>query len=302
MEIFERQLNSVDGAVGLVTEPGAINKYLSEIEERGNVHYLNSKQEIRDAADQARLDLVIVVGNNIESTKTLYANCMPIIAKGVPVVFGIQERSLFFSPPTWQSRHMAEVFYYTSSYIRGSGQTGSYLEFGVFDGRSFTLAYHALESVCDKFYAFDSYQGIVGTADGEESLYPEGSYCANIETFKHNANLAGLDASRVHPIKGAFQETLHNSPENYGIKSVSVCHIDSDIYEAAYLALNFIEPVLQNGALILFDEYNAFAADPKKGERRAVAQWLEENPSITMELYSNYTPVASAFIFRRSTT
>ena len=285
--------------MAVVCDPGAIDAHRALIQRRGRVHILEDPTQIPALADDADLELVIVVGKDTPSAVTLYAHCDHFKRKGLPVVFGNQ-RNLFFAPPTWQSMHMAGMFYRASQYFRDFGQGGSYAEFGVFDGRSFTLAFHALRNVCARFYAFDSFEGIVGSQEEEQEIYTEGLYYANLETLRHNMRVAGVDSSRTHAIKGAFQDTLKAGPSRYGIESVSVCHIDSDIYEAAYLALNFIEPALQDGALLLFDEYNAFGADPNRGERRALTQWLRENPSVSVEHYRNYTAIASAFIFRRT--
>jgi len=301
MGIFERQLGSVSGRVAVICEPSAVAKYRDVIAKRGNVLIIDDSDSISSAAESAVFDLVIVVGSSIASTLRLYAEAKPFKEKGIPVVFGIQERSLFFEAPDWRSvdLHMDGMFYLTANYIRQIGRKGSYVEFGVFDGRSFSLAYHVFRNVCDDFFAFDSFQGIIGSREDERRCFGDSMYFANIETFEHNMRLVGADTVRIHTIEGAFQKTLTRPPSDYGISSVSVCHIDSDIYEAAYLALSFVEPVLLNGAMILLDEYHALGCDPNNGERRAVAQWLAENPGITLEHYRNYTAFASAFVFRR---
>jgi hypothetical protein len=67
-----------------------------------------------------------------------------------------------------------------------------------------------------------------------------------------------------------------------------------------YLVLNYIQSRLLPGALIMFDEYHTFGVDPNRGERRAVRQWLDENPDIILEHYRNYTAFGAAFIYRSS--
>ena len=112
-----------------------------------------------------------------------------------------------------------------------------------------------------------------------------------------------VDINRVQTIKGIFHDTLLISHEIYGIKKkeiISVCHINSYVYKAVKLALNFIKSAFMHGAIILFNEYHVFGADPNKGERKTVNEWLKENPDIYLERYRDYTAFARAFIFRET--
>jgi len=69
-----------------------------------------------------------------------------------------------------------------------------------------------------------------------------------------------VDEKCVVPIKGAFQETLANDDMNDATQECFICYIDPDIYEAAYLVLNYIKSRLLPGALIMFDEDHTFGA------------------------------------------
>jgi hypothetical protein len=301
-DIFRKQLSSIKGQILVLTSPRMLDEVKEKTDQRHNVKLIC----VENIADQSELpnenfELVICIGQTNDETFELYTLANSFKRQGIPVVFGYQPRSLIFQPPTWRDADllMPGMFYLAGFFVKGLDTRGSYAEFGVFDGRSLTLAYHALKNACERFYGFDSFEGIVGSHTTEKQLYPDGSYFANLETLRHNLKLAGVDESRFSAIKGPFQETLKKDPSAYNMERVSICHIDSDIYEAAYLALNFIKPALIPGALILFDEYHAFSGNPDRGERRAVRQWLSENPDISLELYRNYTAVGAAFIYHK---
>ena len=248
-------------------------------------------------------DLVILVFDHNPTALEVNLKCKPFKDRGIPVVFGHDQRGLFYNKSDWRSADltMAGMFYLASQYLKHIDEKGSYVEFGVFDGRSFTCAYHNLNDICTSFIGFDSFAGIQGSIQSENFLYNDGDYYANIETFWHNMKVAGVDQNRVKAIKGDFRQTLTTSnPSVYGIDSISIAHIDADITEAALLALEFISPALIDGALLMFDEYHAFSASNKMGERLAHKLWLEKHPEFETEIYRNYNPVSRSFIVHRA--
>jgi hypothetical protein len=72
--------------------------------------------------------------------------------------------------------------------------------------------------------------------------------------------------------------------------------MDMDLYASCVTALDFIEPFLQVGTVMLFDDWNAFCASRQKGERAAVAQWLKKNPRWQLNDYASYGWHGHAFI------
>ena len=92
--------------------------------------------------------------------------------------------------------------------------------------------------------------------------------------FRENLRAHGVDLAKVEVIKGFFQQTLASSvPQDYGIEKASLIHIDSDLYESARLALNFITPALHDGSVIIFDDWFQFHGNPTLGEQRAFHEW-----------------------------
>jgi O-methyltransferase len=59
--------------------------------------------------------------------------------------------------------------------------------------------------------------------------------------------------------------------------------VDCDLYASARLVLDFVEPLLADGSIVLFDDWNVYQRDPNKGERRAFAELLQRRPDISAE-------------------
>jgi hypothetical protein len=181
---------------------------------------------------------------------------------------------------------------------RWQRQPGDYLEFGVFDGRTTSLAWQAMKDIGGlNFYGFDTFRGIAG-ALAAETAYPDGSYYSNLETYWHNMKVAGADPVRVRPVQGNFLDTFTDPralQAKLGIERCLVAHIDCDVYAAAKASLNFLTNILVQGSVLLFDEFHANNASNQLGERRALREWLAENPEIEVERWMDYAAVGRAF-------
>jgi hypothetical protein len=64
--------------------------------------------------------------------------------------------------------------------------------------------------------------------------------------------------------------------------------------------LNFVTPLLEDGALIYFDDWCLCPASSKIGERAAVLRWLASNPRIELIEFDRDTWQHQWFIFQRS--
>jgi len=120
----------------------------------------------------------------------------------------------------------------------------------------------------------------------------------NLPTYWHNMCAAGADPSRMRPVQGNYLDTFQDPKAlhaSLGLERCLVAHIDCDIYAAAKAALTFLTGVLVQGSIILFDEFHANNASNRLGERRALAEWLEENPAIQVERWIDYAAAGRAF-------
>lgn len=258
---------------------------------------LDSGENLND-----KVALVLVIAVNFDDARPTYTSMRAVKEKGIPVVFCTPDRRVFDSIPDYKpiGLNYSGMFWLASQYMRTISEHGSYCEFGVFDGMTFSLAYQMFKHQCGCFYAFDSFQGIGGAMETETTHFKDGDYYANVETFRYNMKFIGADTSRITATKGFFDHTLVGKmPADYGIEKISIAHIDVDVYEPALQALEFISSALVQGSLLLFDDYDQLGASNEKGERRAVREWLAAHPELSIESYRNYAVFGRSFIVHR---
>lgn len=116
-------------------------------------------------------------------------------------------------------------------------------------------------------YAFDTFEGMPEQDHTEalDSLNPPGKWKSDkAETIER---LSGL--KNLVPVVGRFHETLRPNTEYVLPDQVAFAHIDSDTYESHKRVLAWLEPRLQNGAIIMFDDWGNL-----RGVNKAVKEWL----------------------------
>ncbi len=179
---------------------------------------------------------------------------------------------------------------------------GDYLEFGVANGTSFIFAYQAAQKFNLKsmrFYAFDSFQGLpeIRNIDAEVKNFKEGMFNVAESEFLKRLKKDNVDLSKVQTIHGWFNETLTNETKmNLLIKKASVIMVDCDLYESTVPVLDFIVDYLQDGTIIVFDDWFCFRGNPNRGEQRAFREWLKRNPSIKVSEFHKYGAEGNSFI------
>jgi hypothetical protein len=72
-----------------------------------------------------------------------------------------------------------------------------------------------------------------------------------------------------------------------------------DLYAPTLGALRWCKQTMQMGTFLVFDEYFSFAGDVTKGEARALAEFLEENPSIELRDVMSYGAGGKVFVISR---
>lgn len=147
--------------------------------------------------------------------------------------------------------------------------TGINLEFGVYSGNSINHAANFLKN--EIFYGFDSFEGL---PEDWRKGFEKG-------TFNLNGNLPAV-RSNVTLVKGLFQDTLTNFYLKMNQK-ISFIHIDCDLYSATKFVLNESKTLLQQGTVILFDEFYGYSAWESSGEFLAWNEFLFENSNIRCE-------------------
>jgi hypothetical protein len=155
-----------------------------------------------------------------------------------------------------------------------------------------------------RFIGFDSFEGMPEPqgVDRERIIWRKGTFATPLEEFQRRLDEAGVPREKVVAVKGFFADTLTAATrERLGIRRIAVAHVDSDLYESAALALAFVTPALQNGTVIVFDEWFAYRGHPHQGEQRAFAEWQAANPDWLVTEYQCAGTTSKTFIVNHAT-
>ena len=180
---------------------------------------------------------------------------------------------------------------------------GDYLEFGVFTGSSFVMALrtrHALLSISDtptSFYGFDSFSGFGKvTAEDEHPFYKDDTFKVSVDKVTANIKSRAKGAP-VHIIPGFFEESLAQNPAGkLGIRKIRVCLIDCDLKVPARVCLDYIGPLLQEGAVLILDDYFSYRGRADLGVAGAFAEFQKANPQMEWRHLVNYGYGGAVFI------
>lgn len=178
-----------------------------------------------------------------------------------------------------------------------------FYEFGCFDGASMSLAHSAFSRILPsiRYVGFDTFTGITGGMVGEEA-FPEGDWAANYKSFVFNMKLLGVPEDKLIICPGDITRTVANPAavtSQLGLRRCAAAHIDCDVYEPTKSALYLLKENMVSGGLVLFDDWDTMDASDSVGERRAAAEFLEENSDIRLDPYENYALHGRAFIYKR---
>lgn len=181
---------------------------------------------------------------------------------------------------------------------------GDYLEFGVYRGQSFKFAYHlARQHQLDMhFYAFDSFEGLpkLDPTDQVIEHFYEGQYACSEDEFKQILINAQVDLQQVTTIPGFYDQSL--TPQlktSLPVQRAAVAWVDCDLYTSTVPVLDFLTDYLDNGSVIIFDDWFSFGGDPRAGELRATREWLVRHPEITLLPYHTFGVSGQSFLVQR---
>lgn len=229
-----------------------------------------------------------------------YARAVPwklLLPLTLPFARQLKTRSLL----SYEDARMLETAF---ELVYNNGVRGDYLEFGVYEGRSFLEAWDAANRYLMRdmhFYAFDSFTGLpeIGP-DDVSGPFTQGQFHAPRALFESNLRRHRVDLRRVTVVEGMFQETLNaTTRKSIRVDRAAIAWIDCDLYASTVPVLDFLSDVLVDGAVLTFDDWYCFNGRPDRGEQRACSEWLSKNPHIRLVGYQNYHWGGRSFIVNR---
>jgi hypothetical protein len=182
---------------------------------------------------------------------------------------------------------------------------GDYLEFGVFEGKSFIAAYHLAQTACleaMRFYAFDSFAGLPpvrGVDAAGFRHFTDGEFACDEATFRNALAAGGVDLDKVTVVPGFFEHSLGTETKRrLPLRKAAAIYIDCDLYESTLPVLDFLTDYVQEGTILMFDDWYCFRGNPGRGEQRAFREWLARNPSIRAVEYHRFGWQGNSFILQ----
>ena len=184
---------------------------------------------------------------------------------------------------------------------------GSYLEFGVFTGSSFNFAMKVNKLIekekygfgkmdCE-FIGFDSFKGFGNVKkEDEHPNFKDRIFSVDEKKILRNIKKCAKK-QKFRIIKGFYNDTIENkTTKDLKIDKARVVMIDCDLKESTRLALEFIKPSIQEGTIILFDDFVFFKGSKEKGECGAFNDFRKKYPEILFRRIFDYGYGSKAFV------
>ena len=179
---------------------------------------------------------------------------------------------------------------------------GDYYEFGVYEGSFFYGAIAQLLNYSKRrlssssklgrnkdadqkrlkimnetiFHAFDSFEGLpeLGNEDKYSEDFMTGQFACSEETFLKNGKNLGAPMNRIKTHKGWYKDTCTAKYANSRLsKKASIIMLDCDLYSSAKDAFQLISALIQDGTILIIDDWFSNKGSPFHGVQKAFYEW-----------------------------
>jgi O-methyltransferase len=85
-----------------------------------------------------------------------------------------------------------------------------------------------------------------------------------------------------------------------GVEAASIVMFDCDLYTSTKVALEFVEPLIRDQAILLFDDWKLAGLDEKNlGEKRAFDEFLASHPELAVSSLPPYSNLSHVCLVTR---
>ena len=204
----------------------------------------------------------------------------------------------------WQAKKRHENFdtcspdvipVFNQAFEKTSHLKGDYYEFGLYKGYLFYKAQEIAKNTGAlnemNFYGFDSFAGLPEVESLDSGWkFKAGMYAYDLNRVRNALENKSVDWNKTFLIKGFYSDSLQdeNLLSNFQFNKAKIVLIDCDLYESTKDVLTFIDKYLQNGTIVIMDDWNCFDANDNKGQRLALREFLDRSKKITFSHIGNY--------------
>lgn len=198
-------------------------------------------------------------------------------------------------------------------YARYEKLPGDVYEFGTYAGFTARLLAQTMASfhLPSKLHLFDSFEGFPASESAIDQACPrydvmkiwqKGGLALPEGVVAHlHERLSSLlpeGKLAIHP--GFFDKTL---PDVCKGQKVSILHLDCDLYESTLYVLSTLADMdcLQDGVVMLFDDFYCNRANPHFGEQAALRDFLARYPRYSAQPWFTYSWGAAAWFLNDGT-
>jgi len=146
----------------------------------------------------------------------------------------------YFNQKMYKAKNFTSDLGLLSHAMAIRNKNGLVIEFGVASGRTLN---HLAALTSQKIYGFDSFQGL---PEDWRTGFEKGAFAQGAPSVLSNVEL----------IEGFFNDTLPDFlARQHETNSISLIHIDCDLYSSTKDVLTACGPFVKTGTVIVFDEY-----------------------------------------------
>ena len=148
-----------------------------------------------------------------------------------------------------------------------------------------------------RLYGFDSFEGLPPLETGDEGgFFKEAQFSAGLVPVRQNLEANGVPPGAVTLVAGWYQDLAGDEVDRTEAATASIIHVDCDLYSSTRDALRFATDFLDDGTVVIFDDWNHYRGHPERGERRAFREWSEKLDGWSFDPFRTEGPFRQSFI------
>ena len=197
---------------------------------------------------------------------------------------------------TCDTSRIGKMLAHNELYKKIINLSGAVVELGVFKGASlcrFAMLRNLYEiNSSRKIIGFDTFAGFPDTEYDDDKYFPKlhNDISASITKEKLYESLDERNLNNaIELIEGDITKTVPEYVKNNPALKISLLNLDTDVYEPAVTALEYLYPCVCNGGVVIIDNY---AQVP--GETKVIDEYFKDNNLIISKF--PYSPTPSYFI------
>ncbi len=211
---------------------------------------------------------------------------------------------------------------------------GDYYEFGVWRGQTFFYSFFRLLKTAEnriknsksiglnikadkirqrlfkesEFHAFDSFEGLpeLTVEDSYSDDFLKGQFASGTDVLESLRVKYNVPKERIRIHKGWFKDTCNfDYYQKNNLKKATIIWLDCDIYSSAKDCFNLITFLIQDGTILIIDDWFSNKGSPLHGVQKAFYEWsdnteIKENWILTE--YQKESWKRTSFIINKSTS